>query len=202
MRQKSPFFILLICVMLPAVAYSQDKYLHFEDIKFEQALLSHNPVIDTDNDGRISEKEATSFAGELNIENRGVSAVEEIACFKNITKLSCAYNKLQYIPFGIHPRLAVVNCDYNRLIDLDVTELTALTRLSCVSNRLTFLSLIRNLKISDIACRLTLIAEVYINRKTNHIALKIQKEAGTRIVVIDEKKNPHGDYPQREYDTF
>ena len=69
MRQKSPFFILLICVMLPAVAYSQDKYLHFEDIKFEQALLSHNPVIDTDNDGRISEKEATSFAGELNIEN-------------------------------------------------------------------------------------------------------------------------------------
>lgn len=202
MRQKSPFFILLICVMLPAVAYSQDKYLHFEDIKFEQALLSHNPVIDTDNDGRISEKEATSFAGELNIENRGVSVVEEIACFKNITKLSCAYNKLQYIPFGIHPRLAVVNCDYNRLIDLDVTELTALTRLSCVSNRLTFLSLIRNLKISEIDCRLTPIAEVYVNRKTNHIALKIQKEAGTRIVVIDEKKNPHGDYPQREYDTF
>lgn len=202
MRRKSSFFILLMYVMLPAVAYSQDKYLHFEDIKFEQALLSHNPMIDTDNDGRISEKEAASFAGELNIENRGVSAVEEIACFKNITKLSCAYNKLQHIPFGIHPRLAVVNCDYNRLIDLDVTELTALTRLSCVSNRLTFLSLIRNLKISEIDCRLTPIVEIYINRKTNHIALKIQKEAGTKIVVIDEKKNPHGDYPQREYDTF
>ncbi len=54
----------------------------------KHALLNHNPVIDTDDDGEIQCTEAAALFGTLNVANKGIQDMTGIEAFVNITALA------------------------------------------------------------------------------------------------------------------
>ena len=47
--------------------------VNIPDANFKNALLNHDPVIDTNNDGNISVDEAEGFSGEMMLSNKNIS---------------------------------------------------------------------------------------------------------------------------------
>ena len=90
--------------------------------------------VDENKDGQISVNEATKVRGmylrhnEAGDESFNVSSIPEIKYFTALTSL---------------------NCEYNQLTTLDLSNNTALTELSCENNPLTKLILPRDNNISD-----------------------------------------------------
>lgn len=104
--------------------YNLSQNIKFTDSLFKKALLNHNPTIDLNNDGEIQVTEAESLK-ELTLMQKGITNVQEIYYFKNLTEL---------------------NLNNNELISLKVENLLFLENLYCVANKLESLE-VKNLPV-------------------------------------------------------
>ena len=68
--------------------------VNIPDANFKNALLNHDPVIDTNNDGEISVAEAQGFTGEMEVDNKNISDLTGIEAFVNLKDLNCFDNQL------------------------------------------------------------------------------------------------------------
>lgn len=93
--------------------------INFPDTNFKNALLNNYPVIDTNNDGEIQISEANA-ATSLNISNKGITSLQGLEYFTNITTLKCQENNfpvldagflvnIESIDFSDNPNLVTVN---------------------------------------------------------------------------------------------
>ncbi|WP_410004346.1 T9SS type A sorting domain-containing protein [Aequorivita nionensis] len=93
--------------------------INFPDTNFKNALLNNYPVIDTNNDGEIQISEANA-ATSLNISNKGITSLQGLEYFTNITTLKCQENNfpvldagflvaMESIDFSDNPNLVTVN---------------------------------------------------------------------------------------------
>lgn len=62
----------------------QGQIIDFLDPNFKNALLSHNPIIDTNGDGEIQVVEAQLYSSGLDISNQNISNLDGIEYFVNI----------------------------------------------------------------------------------------------------------------------
>jgi hypothetical protein len=83
MKNYYLFFILLL-VTLAANAQIVD----IPDTNFKNALLNHDPIIDTNNDGEIQESEAESVTV-MYVTDKNISSLEGIQSFILLELLSC-----------------------------------------------------------------------------------------------------------------
>ena len=83
MKNYYLFFILLL-VTLTAKAQIVD----IPDTNFKNALLNHDPIIDTNNDGEIQESEAESVTV-MYVTDKNISSLEGIQSFILLELLSC-----------------------------------------------------------------------------------------------------------------
>jgi hypothetical protein len=93
--------------------------INFPDTNFKNALLNNYPVIDTNNDGEIQISEANA-ATSLNISNKGITSLQGLEYFTNITTLKCQENNfpvldagflvaMESLDFSDNPNLVTVN---------------------------------------------------------------------------------------------
>ena len=147
MKKILLLFALPVMVMC-AVSCETDKddspIIEFNDPNFLQALLASG--VDKNNDGQISEKEAsvvTSFKNSIYY-GEGIIDMEEIKYFTALTILECRGNQLTSLNVRNNSALRRLDCSNNKLTTLDLRYNNALTYLNCSRNPLTKIILSRH----------------------------------------------------------
>ncbi|WP_258103248.1 DUF5018 domain-containing protein [Marinoscillum sp. MHG1-6] len=87
--------------------------ISFADSVFENALLNHVPVIDTNDDGIITTFEAEAVTDTLHLSQKGIRNVQEIGYFSNVKVIELASNNLGNIDLKDNTSLTSIDVSYN-----------------------------------------------------------------------------------------
>src|SRR5690606_17346721 len=83
--------------------------VNIPDANFKNALLAHDPVIDTNSDGEIQVTEAEAITGALNVGSKSISDLTGIEAFVNLTELYCQDNLLTHLNTGSLTDLVILS---------------------------------------------------------------------------------------------
>ncbi|WP_440121257.1 leucine-rich repeat domain-containing protein [Tenacibaculum sp. Ill] len=117
--KKNSFYFLGVLLCLFTNSYGQ---INFPDTNFKQALLTHDPIIDTSGNGEIEEAEALSI-DRLNLDNKNISSLDGIQFFKNLEVLNCSDNsikKIDYSQTSTLTKLRFLTARRNQISSVDV----------------------------------------------------------------------------------
>jgi len=132
--------ILLILLCLPVLILAQQTYV--PDDNFENYLEANGMGNGIPNDDYVTTSNIGG-AGGLNVSNQNISDLTGIEDFIALTTLNCYYNQLTFLDLSQNTALTTLYCRDNQLTSLDVSNNTALTYLYCDNNQLTSLD-VRN----------------------------------------------------------
>lgn len=130
-------------LLLPAIL-GPEPALRLADVPDEafRSYLEQN--VDADGDGAISQEEADAVTtlGDASADPvtgnglacLGITSLEGISAFTNLTQLVCAGNQLTELDLSGLPDLTVLDCSSNQLTSLDLSANGALTSLACDGN--------------------------------------------------------------------
>ena len=143
--------------------------IQFTDHRFLEALLSYyngseQPPVDRNADRQISEKEA-SVTSIIRVCN-DIRNIDEIRHFTSLTYLDCSYNQLTSLDVSNNTALTYLDCCYNQLTSLDVSNNTALTYLDCRNNQLTSLDLSNNTALTELWCNSNKLTSLDLSNNT------------------------------------
>ena len=96
----------------------EDMEIAFPDPVFRAYVLRN---FDTDKDGKLSEKEASSVYY-IWVPEMGIKSLEGIQYFTSLYELNCASNELTTLDLSKCRRLERLDCSSNRLTTLDLTK--------------------------------------------------------------------------------
>ena len=140
--------LLLILLCLPMIGFGQ---VYIPDANFK-AYLVGTTAINTNGDTEIQVSEATAFNGAINCANMNISDLTGIETFTNLTSLNCNYNYLTSLDLSNSTILTELNCKSNDLISIDLSNNLNLSWLDCNDNYLTNLDLNQNLTLIYLDC--------------------------------------------------
>ena len=140
--------LLLILLCLPMIGFGQ---VYIPDANFK-AYLVGNTAINTNGDTEIQVSEATVFNGTIFCQNLNISDLTGIEDFTSLNTLDCSYNQLTNLDLSQNTDLTLLHCWSNQLTSLDVSGATALTTLSCPYNQLTTLDVSGTTALIDLYC--------------------------------------------------
>ncbi len=152
----------------------------FPDEKF-RAYISND--LDTDNDGYLSIKAATS----IDVSGQGISSLKGIEYFTALEYLYCDNNQLTALDVSNNTELTYLNCYSNALTALDVSNNTKLTYLTCYSNQLTALDLNSNTALTSLYCGNNQIAALDLS---NNAALQSLQCNNNQLSELDLRNCP------------
>lgn len=144
-------------VAMSATTYAQadTDVVNILDANFRQAIRTHNPKIDTNDDDIITYGEARALTGTLNLKNRSIANHTGLEAFENIKTLDISGNNLTSLDLSHNTKLERVACNRNKLSSLDVSMLPQLKLLYCqaqkdANNPLTSIDLNQNLELENL----------------------------------------------------
>ena len=105
------------------------------DANFKKALIN-NSQINRDGNSKITEFEAGTTIGVLNISNKEITDLTGIEYFTNITSLICSQNQLERLNINSNKKLVKLDCSNNKLENLYIRENIELYDLNCSYNQL------------------------------------------------------------------
>ncbi|MDO5971709.1 T9SS type A sorting domain-containing protein [Flavivirga aquimarina] len=141
----------LTCIQVDDVAYSTTNWadidstasfsevpcpVYISDVNFKDALLE-NTAINTDSDtDEISYAEAEAFTGTIDINNKDIEDLTGIEAFVNLSGLDCSYNTLNSLDVSNNTALTTLDCSNNNLIHLNMANgnNTAITSFIATNN--------------------------------------------------------------------
>ena len=92
----------------------------------------------------------------ISCDNKEISNLKGIEFFTNIWLLECYYDNLttiETIDLSHNKNLKYINCIYNKLEELDVSELPLLEKFYCDGNKLQSIDVSENKKLKDFSCK-------------------------------------------------
>ncbi|SDT01619.1 T9SS-dependent choice-of-anchor J family protein [Winogradskyella sediminis] len=134
MKFYYPFFTILLCIAATSLSFSQN--VTITDTNFKNALLNHDPVIDTNSDGEIQVAEAEAYAGSLNVASSDIAELTGIESFLSITALNCSNNEIAAVDLTQNIALEKIEIAANELSVLDISQNSNLKELACNGNDL------------------------------------------------------------------
>ena len=157
--------------------------IYIPDIAFLYALIEEG--VDTDNDNFISFEEAESVTS-LNLNTKGITDMTGIEAFTNLTYLECIFNAMTSMDLSQNTALTYLNCYTNPLTFLNVSNCTELTYLQCNMNELTSLDVSDNINLEFLDCQGNNISSLDISNAT---ALKNLRCGGNNLSSLDVTNN-------------
>ncbi len=144
MKKFNYTFILfaLMCFLLPNAVCAQNVLI--PDSLFKNALLNHNPVIDSNFDGEIQVTEALNFTDRIQVGNLGISDVTGIEAFRNLKIFRCYYNQISNIDVSQNDSLVIFECRFNLLNQIDVSNNLLLQTLDVGNNQISTIDVSNN----------------------------------------------------------
>jgi Leucine-rich repeat (LRR) protein len=140
---------------------------------------------DTDGNGVLSSEEI-SAVDEINVNYEGISNLQGIEYFTNITKLQCIDNKLTKLDVSKNTKLKELYCGRNKLTKLDVSGATKLTYLDCYNNKLTKLNVSKNTKLKELYCDSNKLTKLDVTKNTK---LEVLACGSNKLTKLDVSKN-------------
>ncbi len=181
--KKILYFLSLLLVFVSGVMAQN---VNIPDPNFKNALLNHNPIIDTNGDGEIQVSEAQAVDS-LNVLINNISDMTGIEAFVNLTYLSCTGNQLTNLDVSNNTALVSLLCDFNYLTSLDVSNNTALYYLDCYKNQLTSLDVSNNTSLEKLYCGLNYLTSLDVS---NNTALDTLYCYNNQLTSLDVLNNP------------
>ena len=128
------------------------------DLTFAQAFPDANfrtyvtgTVLRSSTDGKadadvITEAQWETIRGttSVSVSSRGIASLQGIGYFTGASSLNCSYNQLTELDVSQNTALTTLRCNGNQLKTLDLSQNTALTELDCSDNQLSTLDLSQN----------------------------------------------------------
>ena len=136
------------------VAASLPQNVDIPDPNFLTALIEAG--VDLDEDGEISQSEAEAVTN-LVIIGMEISDLTGIEAFTNLEYLDCGFNQLTSLNVSQNTALARLDCYDNQLTSLNVSGCPDLYLLGCFGNQLTSLDLSNNPALEILGCWLNLL---------------------------------------------
>lgn len=155
----------IFLILFSFITFCNAQIINFPDANFKAKLLSaqsNNTIasiqsptnnnlygiwsvpsynkIDTNNDGEIQVSEAQAIQW-LNISSASISNFSGIENFTNLKYLNCSYNSLSTLNLSQLVNLEAINCFSSNVSSIDVSNLINLKDLNCQSNNLSNLIL-------------------------------------------------------------
>ena len=142
----------LLTLTLFVSFFASAQIVNIPDANFKNALLNHNPVIDTNGDGEIQVSEAENFDSILNVNSQNISDLTGIEFFINIDFLLCSENQLTQLDLSQNLNLTLLSVSNNLLTSLNITNNHQLFKLNCNNNQLTSLDTSQNENLQYLRC--------------------------------------------------
>jgi hypothetical protein len=148
-KQNNMKKLLLVLLALPLIGFGQN--VNIPDANFKGYLLG-NTAINTNGDTEIQVSEATAFNGGIYCQSMSISNLTGIEAFTALTWLECSYNQLDSLDVSQNTALTYLYCYDNQLTSLNVSQNTALIYLHCYNNQLTSLDVSQNTALTEFIC--------------------------------------------------
>lgn len=126
--------------------------VNIPDANFK-AYLVGNTSINTNEDNEIQCDEASAFTGIMDPYNQGITDLTGIEAFTGLTTLNCSFNSLSTLDISNNIALTQLQCNNNLLSSLDVSNNPNLTLLDCGYNSLSEIDIKNNLFLVTLFCR-------------------------------------------------
>ena len=156
MNRKLLTALLALCAalcLLPALALADGAAdvaidsTNFPDANFRTYVAS----FDTNNDKCLTPTERAAVK-DMTLINKSIGDLTGIEHFTALTKLDCRWNQLTSLDVSQNTALEVLNCHNNQLTSLVLGGNTALTKLLCQNNQLTSLDVSKNTALEELDC--------------------------------------------------
>ncbi|OUS02841.1 hypothetical protein A9Q86_01975 [Flavobacteriales bacterium 33_180_T64] len=144
--------------------------VNIPDANFK-AYLVGNTAINTNGDTEIQCNEATAFTGAITVNNENINDLTGIEAFINITGLDCTYNNLTSLNVTQNTALISLYCYNNQLTNLNVSANTAISVLNCSANQLTYLDVSANTALTVLNCSVNQLTSLDVSANTSLIFL-------------------------------
>ena len=119
-----------------------------EDANFKAYLVEN---FDGNGDGEISYEEAADIES-LGIYESNIESLSGIEYMIGLTNLDCSYNQLTSIDLSNNAALTGLFCNNNQIASLDISNNTALSTIYCSYNQLTSLDVSNNSALTSLEC--------------------------------------------------
>ena len=139
--------------------------IYVPDANFKAYLVRE---FDTDGDGEISYEEAEAVE-EIHI-SASLSRIESLSgieYFTSLKTLDCSYNRIESLDLSNNTALTSVNASNNYLTSLDVTGCRSLVSLDCSSNGLSALDVSTLISLETLDCSDNKIAGLNVSKNTS-----------------------------------
>ncbi|WP_410006012.1 T9SS type A sorting domain-containing protein [Aequorivita nionensis] len=176
----------LLTLTLFVSFFASAQIVNIPDANFKNALLNHNPVIDTNGDGEIQVSEAEAVTEYLNVYQKEISDMTGIEVFVNLQELSCDRNEITELDISQNINLKKLYCNYNDLSELDISNNTNLEVLQCVANNLSSLDTSQNLMIWHMYLASNNLTTIDLSQNAN---LQSFLAAGNSLTSLDVSQN-------------
>ena len=155
---------------------------HFPDENFRDRVAFYCGKDDGD---ALSQDELNGVT-ELIIDHANIKDLTGIELFPNLKKLDCKYNKLTCLDVSQNTNLTELDCESNQLTGLDLSQNTALTKLECYENQLTGLDLSKNTALTKLECYKNQLTGLDLSKNT---ALTYLNCSSNQLTGLDLSKN-------------
>lgn len=122
--------------------------VNIPDASFKAALVA-DMTINTNNDQEIQVAEASAYTGTIAVANQGITSLEGIEAFVNLTVLDCSNNILSSLDVSANTALTSLSCNVCQLPSLNVSANVNLLALSCYSNQLSSIDVSSNILLEE-----------------------------------------------------
>ena len=156
MNRKLLTALLALCAalcLLPALALAEGAAgVAIDEANFPDAnFRTYVAIFDMDTDKLLSPAELTNVK-DMTLINKSIGDLTGIEHFTALTKLDCRWNQLTSLDVSQNTALQVLNCHNNQLTSLVLGGNTALTKLNCINNQLTSLDVSKNTALEELDC--------------------------------------------------
>ncbi len=177
--------IISTIVLAAITSLSHAQIVSIPDANFKQALLSHSPVIDVNNNGQIETTEAQAVTS-LGVAEKNIVDMTGIEAFTSLKALYCYANNIKTLSLTKNTQLTTVTCSDNALTQLDISKNTQLSALYCHGNALKTLNLSNNRRLGTLRCSFNQLTSLNVSNNRQIRSLDIEKN---QLTTIDVSQN-------------
>ena len=141
--------LLLVLLALPLIGFGQQTYV--PDNNFEAYLEAYGMGNGIPNDDYVTTANINTVTS-LNVNSQNIADLTGIEAFTALTFLNCNYNQLTSLNVSQNTALINLWCYINQLTSLNVSGASALTYLNCYNNQLTSLNVSQNTALTTLNC--------------------------------------------------
>lgn len=124
----------------------------------------------------------------ISCDNKEISNLKGIEFFTNIWLLECYYNNLTTIDLSNNKKLSYLNCHHNKLEELDVSGLPLLKTFYCGHNALPSIDVSKNEKLEDFDCQDNHLDTLDVSQNKELVELSCGDNNLTELDVSENKK--------------